>query len=45
MAELRFTDRMSDSDALVNSDPAAVPDPALLVGCLQDGFDEILKLA
>ena len=29
----------------VNSDPAAVPDPALLVGCLQDGFDEILKLA
>jgi WS/DGAT/MGAT family acyltransferase len=29
----------------VNSDPAAVPDPEVLVGCLQEGFDEILKLA
>jgi WS/DGAT/MGAT family acyltransferase len=29
----------------VNTDPAAVPDPAVLVGCLQEGFDEILKLA
>ncbi len=29
----------------VNTDPAAVPDPEVLVGCLQEGFDEILKLA
>ncbi len=29
----------------VNSDPAAVPDPDVLVGCLREGFDEILKLA
>jgi WS/DGAT/MGAT family acyltransferase len=29
----------------VNSDPAAVPDPEVLIGCLQEGFDEILKLA
>ena len=29
----------------INSDPAAVPDPEVLVGCLQEGFDEILKLA
>jgi hypothetical protein len=29
----------------VNSDPAAVPDPDVLVDCLQQGFDEILKLA
>jgi WS/DGAT/MGAT family acyltransferase len=28
----------------VNTDPAAVPDPEVLVGCLQEGFDEILKL-
>jgi diacylglycerol O-acyltransferase len=29
----------------INTDPAAVPDPAVLVECLQEGFDEILKLA
>ena len=29
----------------INSDPAAVPDPEVLVECLQEGFDEILKLA
>ncbi|MEY2473678.1 MAG: diacylglycerol O-acyltransferase / wax synthase, partial [Actinomycetota bacterium] len=29
----------------VNTDPAAVPDPEVLVECLQEGFDEILKLA
>jgi WS/DGAT/MGAT family acyltransferase len=29
----------------INSDPAAVPDPDVLVECLQEGFDEILKLA
>ena len=29
----------------VNTDPAAVPDPEVLVGALSEGFDEILKLA
>jgi diacylglycerol O-acyltransferase / wax synthase len=29
----------------VNTDPAAVPDPEVLVGCLVDAFDEIRKLA
>jgi WS/DGAT/MGAT family acyltransferase len=29
----------------VNTDPAAVPDPEVLVDCLHQGFDEILKLA
>lgn len=29
----------------VNSDLAAVPDPDVLRGCLQDSFDELLKLA
>lgn len=29
----------------VNTDPAAVPDPDVLVDSLQEGFDEILKLA
>lgn len=29
----------------INTDPAAVPDPELLVSCLTDSFDEIRKLA
>jgi diacylglycerol O-acyltransferase len=29
----------------VNTDPAAVPDPELLLECLRDSFDEIRKLA
>ncbi|GAC1318636.1 MAG: wax ester/triacylglycerol synthase family O-acyltransferase [Acidimicrobiales bacterium] len=29
----------------VNTDPAAVPDPDVLLGCLQDSFEEIRKLA
>jgi WS/DGAT/MGAT family acyltransferase len=29
----------------VNVDPAAVPDPDVLVACLRDGFEEIVKLA
>lgn len=29
----------------INSDPAAVPDPAVLVECLQDAFAEVLHLA
>ncbi len=28
----------------VNSDPAAVPDRATFMACLQDGFDEVLKV-
>jgi WS/DGAT/MGAT family acyltransferase len=29
----------------VNTDPAAVPDPAVFMACLRDGFDEVLKVA
>lgn len=29
----------------INSDPAAIPDPDVLVDCLQSGFDEVLALA
>lgn len=28
----------------ISTDPAAVPDPELFVDCLQEGFDEIVKL-
>ena len=35
----------NDLNIGINSDPAAVPDPALLVRCLQEGFDEILSVA
>ncbi len=29
----------------INSDPAAIPDADLLIACLQDSFDELVKLA
>jgi len=29
----------------VNTDPAAIPDPARFTACLRDGFDEVLKVA
>jgi hypothetical protein len=29
----------------INSDPAAVPDPDVLVECLQKGLDEVLSVA
>lgn len=29
----------------VNSDPAAVPDQAVFMACLRDGFDEVLKVS
>jgi diacylglycerol O-acyltransferase len=29
----------------ISTDPAAVPDPDVLVACLQEGFDEVQKLA
>jgi hypothetical protein len=28
----------------VNSDPSAVPDPEVFVGCLREGIDEIRKV-
>ncbi len=36
---------MDDLNIGVNVDPAAVTDPALFLECLQDSFDELLKLA
>lgn len=39
---------LSSADELfvgVNTDPAAIPDPEVFVECLQEGFDEIIKLA
>ena len=35
---------IDDLNIGVNSDPAAVPDPAFLLECLTDSFDEIVKL-
>ena len=35
----------NDLNIGINSDPAAVPDPAVLVECLEAGFAEILALA
>jgi diacylglycerol O-acyltransferase len=29
----------------VNTDPAAIPDPAVFRDCLAEGFDEVQKLA
>jgi hypothetical protein len=29
----------------INTDPAAIPDPEVLVACLTESFDEIRKLA
>ncbi len=29
----------------INSDPAAVPDPEVLVECLEEGFAEVRKVA
>jgi WS/DGAT/MGAT family acyltransferase len=29
----------------ISTDPAAIPDPDVFVGCLQEGFDEVQKLA
>jgi diacylglycerol O-acyltransferase len=36
---------VDDVHVAVSTDPAAVPDPDVYVGCLQEGFDEIQKLA
>ena len=35
----------NDLNIGVNSDPASVPDPAVLMECLREGFDDILDLA
>ncbi len=35
----------NDLNIGVSSDPAAVPDPDVLMACLREGFDEILALA
>ncbi len=29
----------------VNTDPAAVPDPETFLSCLEEGFDEVRKIA
>jgi len=36
---------VDDCEIGVNTDPAAVPDPEVLIECLVDSFDEIRKLA
>jgi diacylglycerol O-acyltransferase / wax synthase len=36
---------LDELDVAVNSDPAAIPDPEVLMECLWDSFDEIRKLA
>ena len=36
---------MDEIHVAVNSDPEAIPDPVLLMACLQESFDEIRKVA
>jgi hypothetical protein len=36
---------LDDLNIGINTDPAAIPDPDVLVECIRDSFDEVLKLA
>jgi WS/DGAT/MGAT family acyltransferase len=42
-ANVTLLSYMDDLNIGVNTDPAAVPDPDVLIECMQEGFDEILK--
>jgi hypothetical protein len=44
-ANITLLSYVDDLNIGVNSDPAAVADPDVLLECLQEGFDEILKTA
>jgi WS/DGAT/MGAT family acyltransferase len=35
---------LESASVAINADPAAVPDPALLLECMSQGFDEVLKV-
>ena len=42
-ANVTLLSYMDDLNIGINTDPAAVPDPDVLIECMQEGFDEILK--
>lgn len=42
-ANVTLLSYMDDLNIGFNTDPAAVPDPEVLLECMQEGFDEILK--
>jgi hypothetical protein len=44
-ANITLLSYVDDLNIGVNTDPAAVPDPDVLLDCLQEGFDEVLKTA
>jgi diacylglycerol O-acyltransferase / wax synthase len=44
-ANITLLSYVDDLNIGVNTDPAAVADPDVLLECLQEGFDEILKTA
>jgi diacylglycerol O-acyltransferase len=44
-ANITLLSYVDDLNIGINSDPAAVADPEVLLDCMQEGFDEILKTA
>ena len=44
-ANITLLSYMDDLNIGFNTDPAAIPDPEVLIDCMQEGFDEILKCA
>ena len=44
-ANITLLSYVDDLNIGINSDPAAVPDPEVLLECMQEGFDEVLKTA
>jgi diacylglycerol O-acyltransferase / wax synthase len=44
-ANITLLSYVDDLNIGFNTDPAAIPDPEVLMECMQEGFDEILKCA
>ena len=44
-ANITLLSYVDDLNIGINTDPAAVPDPEVLLECMQEGFDEVLKTA
>jgi diacylglycerol O-acyltransferase / wax synthase len=44
-ANITLLSHIDELQVGVNTDPAAVPDPEVFLACLQEGFDEIRKVA
>ncbi|UCE85842.1 MAG: DUF1298 domain-containing protein [Deltaproteobacteria bacterium] len=44
-ANLTLFSYLGRANITINADPAAIPDHEALVGCMSEGFDEVLKVA